>query len=100
MTATRTSNQKAHEFIANRIAFTGNNLYGILTRYDISGYHYGSLPAEFQDQIKLDRPDYIVHSYGTPIAWHCIDKGWFMPEIKYSKTTSIHQTYTRRAIAS
>ena len=90
MTATRTSNQKAHEFIANRIAFTGNNLYGIVTSFDSDDYTYGRIPQEFGHQLKLDRPDYIVYSYGTPIAWHS-NSGWFMPNCKYSTTTSKHQ---------
>jgi hypothetical protein len=39
-----------------------------------------------------------VYSYGTPIAWHT-NTGWFIPDLKYSVTTSKHQGYVRRAIA-
>jgi hypothetical protein len=42
--------------------------------------------------------DYVVYSYGTPIAWHTID-GWYVVEQKFSVTTSKHQNYVRRAIA-
>ena len=97
MTTTRTSNTKAGDLIANRVAFTGNNLYGVVVPYD-GHIQSGRLPEEFRNQLKLDQPDFIVYSYGTPIAWHC-DKGWFIPEAKYSVTTSKHQNYVRRAVA-
>jgi len=97
MTTTRTSNAKAGDLIADRIGFTGNNLYGVVTPYD-GHIQSGQLPQEFRDQLKLDRPDFIVYSYATPIAWHS-DKGWFIPEVKYSVTTSKHQNYVRRAVA-
>lgn len=98
MTSTRTSNTKAGDFITNRVAFTGNNLYGVLNGYDEIVYLVGHLPIEFQNQMKLDKPFYIVYSYNTPIAWYS-DKGWFIPDTKYSVTTSKHQNYVRRAVA-
>jgi hypothetical protein len=98
MTTTRTSNAKAGDLIVDRVAFTGNNLYGVLTRYDEVVHLIGQLPIEFEQQLKLDKPDFIVYSYNTPIAWHS-DKGWFIPEVKYSVTTSKHQNYVRRAVA-
>ena len=98
MTSTRTSNQKAGDLIADRIGFTGNNLYGVVTSYGATVYELGRLPQEFRDQLKLDKPFYIVYSYSTPIAWFS-DKGWFIPEVKYSVTTSKHQNYVRRAVA-
>jgi hypothetical protein len=97
MTTTRTSNTKAGDLIADRVAFTGNNLYGVVTPYD-GHIQCGRLPEEFCDQLKLDQPDFVVYSYATPIAWHC-DKGWFIPDAKYSTTTSKHQNYVRRAVA-
>ena len=98
MTTTRTSNTKAGDLIADRVAFTGNNLYGVLTSYDQVVHLIGQLPIEFEQQLKLDKPNFIVYSYNTPIAWHS-DKGWFIPEVKYSVTTSKHQGYVRRAVA-
>jgi len=97
MTTTRTSNAKAGDLITNRVGFTGNNLYGVVVPYD-GHIQSGKLPQQFRDQLALDRPDFIVYSYGTPIAWHS-DKGWFIPEVKYSVTTSKHQNYVRRAVA-
>jgi hypothetical protein len=98
MTTTRTSNTKAGDLIADRVAFTGNNLYGVVTTYNSDDYTFGRLPQDFRDQLKLDKPDFIVYSYGTPIAWHS-NSGWFMPNCKYSVTTSKHQNYVRRAVS-
>jgi hypothetical protein len=41
--------------------------------------------------------DYIVWSYGTPIAWHHAG-GWAMPDARYSRTTSCHQGQVRRGL--
>ena len=98
MTTTRTSNAKAGDLIADRVGFTGNNLYGVVTPYNEIVRLTGQLPIEFEQQLKLDQPDFVVYSYNTPIAWHS-DKGWFIPEVKYSVTTSKHQNYVRRAVA-
>jgi hypothetical protein len=97
MTTTRTSNTKAGDLIAGRVGFTGNNLYGVVVPYD-GQIQAGQLPQEFRTQLGLDRPDFIVYSYATPIAWHS-NSGWFMPNCKYSVTTSKHQGYVRRAVA-
>jgi hypothetical protein len=98
MTTTRTSNTKAGDLIADRVAFTGNNLYGQVQSFNAIVYETGQLPIEYEQQMRLDKPFYIVYSYSTPIAWFS-DKGWFIPEVKYSVTTSKHQGYVRRAIA-
>jgi hypothetical protein len=34
--------------------------------------------------------DYVVFSYGTPIAWHSRN-GWTTPDVRYSVSTSKHQ---------
>jgi hypothetical protein len=98
MTTTRTSNQKAGDLIADRVGFTGNNLYGVVTSFNSVVYETGRLTPDYEQQLRLDQPDYIVYSYGTPIAWHS-NSGWFMPNCKYSVTTSKHQNYVRRAVA-
>jgi hypothetical protein len=38
-----------------------------------------------------------VYSYMTPIAWRNGD-GWVMPDVKYSKQTTIHQNLTREGL--
>ena len=43
--------------------------------------------------------DYLVYSYGTPIAWHT-PQGWYIVAQKFSVTTSKHQNAVKRAISS
>lgn len=93
---TRTPNSKAGNYIANRIGFVGNNFYGVLA--NLNHQTYGQLDHMHIGILTSENPDYIVYSYGTPIAWHHAG-GWSLPAIKYSVTTSKHQSLVRRAIA-
>lgn len=43
--------------------------------------------------------DYLISSYGTPIAWHSKSKGWCCPKVTYSQTTGRQQSIIREAIA-
>lgn len=43
--------------------------------------------------------DYIVVSYGTPIAWHTPD-GWYIVQQRFSVTTSRHQSQVRAGISA
>ena len=44
--------------------------------------------------------DYVVYSYGTPIAYRAEDTGeWTVPDAKYSVTTSKHQSTIRYAVS-
>ena len=36
--------------------------------------------------------DYVIYSYGTPIAYRTENSGWVVPDAKYSVTTSKHQS--------
>ena len=93
----RTSNAKSLSYIANRIAFKGNNLFGYLWPLcrDFTPA-IGMLPADYLND--LQGAEYVVYSYGTPIAWFK-NGDWTVPAIKYSSTTSKHQNYVRRAVA-
>jgi hypothetical protein len=93
---TRTPNAKAGNYIANRIGFVGSNFYGVLP--NLNHQTYGRLDTILVSLLVSENPDYIVYSYGTPIAWHHAG-GWSLPAIKYSVSTSKHQTLVRRAIA-
>lgn len=61
----------------------------------------GYLRGPWLDLLVEDRPtiEYVVYSYATPIAWWSKEHGWRMPDIKYSVTTSRHQSLVRRALA-
>lgn len=51
----------------------------------------GRLPADWRNLLETGC-DYVVFSYGTPIAWHRpADDIWITPDEKYSVTTSKHQ---------
>ena len=42
--------------------------------------------------------DYVIYSYGTPIAYRTADGNWTIPDAKYSVTTSKHQSTIRYAV--
>lgn len=93
----RTSNAKSLSYIANRIAFKGNNFFGYLYPLcDDFTPAIGMLTADYLDDLR--GAEYVVYSYGTPIAWFK-NGDWTIPAIKYSVTTSKHQNYVRRAVA-
>lgn len=85
----------AIHYIATRQGFKASALQG-------NGNYLGSGRLDQEEIAKLSKDmaslDYIVYSYGTPIAWHTSD-GWYVVEQKFSVTTSKHQNFTRRAIA-
>lgn len=61
----------------------------------------GRLPEEVAKKFRQEHGDgvidYYVMSYGTPIAWvHC-DGTRVVPDVKYSLTTTQHQSIVRRA---
>ena len=96
--STVTTNKKASEYIQHRINFTASNFSGFITTSQQTKYATGRLPSDVVLQLQLDEIDYVIYSYGTPIAWHG-KFGWSVPAIKYSSTTSRHQSIVRSAIA-
>jgi hypothetical protein len=40
----------------------------------------------------VDMPVYVIFSYSTPIAWKYAGQQWCAPPVKYSITTSGHQS--------
>lgn len=50
----------------------------------------GQLPREYWDA--SNEAVYVVYSYVTPIAWENADGSWTTPVVKYSVTTSRHQS--------
>ena len=86
----------AIHYIATRQEFKASALMGTFAHIG-AGRLQGKELATYQaDKIGID---FIVYSYGTPIAWHTFNFGWYVVEQKFSPTTSKHQNYTRRAIA-
>lgn len=60
------------------------------------GYTLGHLPREFHASVA--DADFIVYSYATPIAWRTQGQ-WHIPNVKYSATTSRHQSRIFTAIS-
>lgn len=67
---------------------------------DVQGCSWGRMDRDDRTALRNDRPTYIVWSYSTPIMWWSEASGWVVPNIKYSSTTSHHQTYALRGVAT
>jgi hypothetical protein len=96
-----TSNSNADQFISDRVNFIGSNFIGQVQapiRNPDDYRTYGQLDSNHILILEKENPDYIVYSYSTPIAWHGTH-GWHIPAIRYSQTTSRHQSIVRRAIS-
>jgi hypothetical protein len=86
----------AIHYIATRQEFSASALSG--SRYSLGAGRLGGKElATFEADVNA--VTYIVYSYGTPIAWHTLNFGWYVVDQKFSTTTSKHQNYTKRAIA-
>ena len=55
----------------------------------------GILPREYEASVR--GADYVIYSYATPIAWRTQGQ-WHTPDVKYSVTTSRHQSRIFTAI--
>lgn len=84
-------------YIRSRENFT---THGALWGNEHVGAHQtlsiGQLKEEHRESVEA--AEYIVYSYGTPIAWYGRD-GWTMPDQKYSATTSAHQSKVRTCLS-
>ena len=59
----------------------------------------GKLDKRYHRSVQSEYTDYIVWSYDTPIAWHN-SLGWYMPDERYSVTTTTQQGRIRTALSS
>lgn len=60
-------------------------------------YNTGQLPENYRESAR--EATYTVYSYDTPIAWLTPDGVWIVPDVKYSVTTSAHQSKIATAIS-
>lgn len=86
----------AIHYIATRQEFKASALMGTYAHIGAGRLAGKELATYEADRVGID---FIVYSYGTPIAWHTLNFGWYVVEQKFSVTTSKHQNYVRRAIA-
>ena len=94
------TNSDAPAYISERLRFqnTTGSLYARTATDIVDGYLTGSLPPDECDRLRqaiAERPTYIVYSYNTPIGWLESD-GWHIPDVRYSVTTSRHQSKLRQ----
>jgi len=71
---------------------------------DVHLCQWGILPAKLlavlADEIEAKGSVFVIFSYSTPIAWRAAQpliREWFVPDVKYSVTTSNHQSVVRVA---
>lgn len=88
--ATRRQIAGSNGLISRRMPFKGSNIHAVSGPYGGTG----QMPAEVADLYRShrDRIAYTVVSYATPIAWVLTDETVVQPAVKYSVTTSNHQS--------
>lgn len=99
---TRTNLRNAGSFIRNREAFAaGGNAYGepnfrgnFPNTAETGRLSYEEAMQFAEHMLSMD---FVVYSYGTPIAWH-YDNGWYLVEQKFSSSTGRHQSTVRNAL--
>lgn len=60
----------------------------------------GDMPEPWRSEYRETRTTaYTVYSYATPIAWYDSERAeWVVPDIRYSASTSQHQSLVRYAL--
>lgn len=90
--------------VRDRETFQGNSMHA--EWIGPGGWvHTGYLPDEerailahvLDDAKRFHEATYVVFSYGTPIAWGMAGRDLDIPDVKYSATSSRHQSLVRRA---
>jgi hypothetical protein len=91
------TNKQAWMHINSRAPFT--NSTGSFRGTEQFASH-GILPEGWRAVLDRDMEAgevvFYVYSYHTPIAWYLSTGKWVVPPVKYSSTTSRHQTEARR----
>lgn len=90
----RTDFRKLSEYLARQADWHMGSMWATS---NIKAYsRYGKLSGAYYESVT--HADYIVWSYETPIAW--LTYGiWYMPEKRYSPTTTQHQGKIRTALS-
>lgn len=88
--------QNTIDAIRQRETFDAGNLWAA----DRGRTYGGILPEPWASDYHetLSQIDYVIYSYATPIAWHVRGEGWAYPDVRYSSTTTGHQSTVRSAL--
>lgn len=93
----RVTNRGARKKIIDQHPFQSNtgNFHGAWGGNGTTGW----LPEPWKSKfVTRAKEAYVVYSYNTPIAWWDAATGWVIPDVKYSPTTSRHQSIVRLAV--
>lgn len=85
--------RKVAEMIRDRKGFKTYGAFSARTVDGLGNWDSGRLYGEDAEQFRQDCTNiqYVVYSYSTPIAWHCMTGEWYVARGKWSVTTSKHQ---------
>lgn len=86
------SREKIARAIAARETFRVANVSG-----STAAYTTGRLEEPWLSAYRDDDPVYTVFSYATPVSWFG-RRGWIVPDVRYSVTTTHHQRVITLAI--
>ena len=93
--ARRVTHKNLGEAVSARESFVGPSSRG--GSIAEVGTETGMLPSHLAEAMRSHKPSYVVKSYNTPVAWYG-EKGWVVPDVRYSRTTSRLQGGIRRSI--
>lgn len=89
------SSREVQERLLDRQEFTGSNFWATVDPPSWTG----RMPSPWEEIYKASRDlgviTYVVMSYNTPIAWVTGGGEVHIPDVKYSPTTTRHQSYLR-----
>jgi hypothetical protein len=85
----KTTLRKLQQAVDNRTPFRAGNISG-RWEIDAGSVPVGRLPAEYHP-VHPSGPLFVIYSYQTPVAWYR-DGEWTVPDVKYSASTSNHQS--------
>ena len=99
-TTTRNASTIAHAIRQGEDFTTSGALKGVSDPYWIESGRMSVADSNAMRAAQNVGIDYVVYSYGTPIAYRYGAGKWRVPGAKYSVTTSKHQSTIRYALGS
>lgn len=86
---------RAGRFGSNgRVSFQTYPVDNFRSRYGYTAPHIGWMPDAwariFRERYNAGKVAQVLVSFQTTIAWHDVDYGWIMPDVRYSSITGQH----------
>ena len=88
------------EALAERTSFSASALSAKKFDPPVKGTEVsaGRLPEDARAALRSAEVGYVIYSYITPIAWETAEGEFVIPQVKYSATTSRHQSLVQSAL--